>query len=519
MAIEQHSVLNRILWMQAAFPIGPGDVILQKTPVTFDVSVWELFWWSWTGAAVALPPPGAERDPSELVDLIERDGVTVLHFVPSMLAAFLSCLEDGRAEIGRLKRLRYVFASGEALDAALVERFNRLLYDAFGTQLHNLYGPTEATVDVTWQPCSPWTGDEVVPIGRPIANTTVYVLDSRGAPTPIGVAGEIHLGGPQVARGYVNRPELTKEKFIPDPFAAGGRLYRTGDLGRWRRDGTVEYLGRIDHQVKVRGQRIEPGEVEHALEEHPDVERAVVAPATVQGLTELHAYVRTRGEVTSAALRSHLRDRVTEAMLPARFFRMDTLPLTSSGKLDRKALTGAPLDRTEPARSAGLSEVEAEVQCHLEDHPAGCRPEARRRLFRRRRKLAAGDPPARAAERPLARGLQRGRPVRLRNHRGTGQENRIRPGPSVEAPACDPGEPLKASSAAVAASHPTALSSGDARQAGRTAGRDGSRSPLSAWPSAWPEATIWPASGATSPRAPTLCGLCRRRGRRTHGRC
>ena len=466
-AIEQHSVLNRILWMQSAFPIGPGDVILQKTPVTFDVSVWELFWWSWTGAAVALPPPGAERDPSELVDLIERHGVTVLHFVPSMLAAFLSCLEDGRAEIGRLKRLRYVFASGEALDAALVERFNRLLYEPFGTQLHNLYGPTEATVDVTWQPCSPWAGDEVIPIGRPIANTTVYVLDSRGTPTPIGVAGEIHLGGPQVARGYVNRPELTKEKFIPDPFAAGGRLYRTGDLGRWRRDGTVEYLGRIDHQVKVRGQRIEPGEVEHALEEHPDVERAVVAPATVQGLTELHAYVRTRGEVTSAALRSHLRDRVTEAMLPARFFRMDTLPLTSSGKLDRKALTGVPLDRTESARSAGMSGVEAEVQSIWKTLLPDTDP-------------GPGDGFFDAGGNSLLL-------IRLHerlNARWPGvfsvadlfacatiaeQAKKIASAPALRSklPPATQGMPLKASLAAVAALHPTALSSGDAGRRGQ----------------------------------------------------
>ena len=361
-AVEQHSVLNRILWMQAAFPIGPGDVILQKTPVTFDVSVWELFWWSWTGAALAVPPPGAERDPLALVDLIERERVTVLHFVPSMLTAFLTCLEDGRADARRLKRLRYVFASGEALDSTVVERFNRLLHRPFGTQLHNLYGPTEATVDVTWQPCSPWDGSEVVPIGRPISNTTLYVLDGNGIPAPIGVAGEIHIGGPQVARGYVNRPELTREKFIPDPFSAGGRLYRTGDLGRWRRDGTVEYLGRLDQQVKVRGQRIEPGEVEHALEAHAAVERAVVVPVIVQGLTELHGYVLASGEVTSAMLRAHLRDRVTEAMVPARFFRLNALPLTTSGKLDRKALGGVPLDRAEPTSTASLSEVEAEVK-------------------------------------------------------------------------------------------------------------------------------------------------------------
>jgi len=361
-AVEQHAVLNRILWMQGAFPIGPGDVILQKTPVTFDVSVWELFWWSWTGAAVALPPPGAERDPQALVDRIERDGVTVLHFVPSMLAAFLACLEDGRADVARLKRLRFVFASGEALDPTLAARFDRLLHRPFGTQLHNLYGPTEATVDVTWQPCSPWEGGGTVPIGKPIANTTIFVLDGDGVPAPVGVPGEIHIGGPQVARGYVNRPELTEAAFIPDPFSAGGRLYRTGDLGRWRRDGTLEYLGRIDHQVKVRGQRIEPGEIEHALESHPAVERAVVMPVTADGLTELHGHVLTRGAVTAADLRAHLRDRVTEAMIPARFLRLDTLPLTASGKLDRKALKGLPLDHREKPVMKSLSDVEGEIR-------------------------------------------------------------------------------------------------------------------------------------------------------------
>jgi amino acid adenylation domain-containing protein len=373
--IEHHSVLNRILWMQSEFAIGPGDVILQKTPVTFDVSVWELFWWAWTGAAVAMAPPGAERDPFTLVDLIERHHVTVMHFVPSMLAAFLSCIEDGRCDARRLRGLRYVFSSGEALDPALVERFERLLHTPFGTQLHNLYGPTEATVDVTWQPCSPWKGGDVVPIGRPIANTTVYVLDREGRPLPVGVAGEIHLGGPQVGRGYVNRPELTREKFIPDLFHAGGRLYRTGDLGRWRRDGSVEYLGRIDQQVKVRGQRIEPGEVEHALETHPAVERAAVVPATVAGLTELHGYVLLQGDVTATALRNYLRERVPEAMVPSRFFRLGALPLTSSGKLDRNALSGAPLEQRTTAPEAAPSSVEDEIRAIWKAVLPDCDPE------------------------------------------------------------------------------------------------------------------------------------------------
>ena len=343
-AIEHHAVLNRILWMQSQFPLGPGDVILQKTPVTFDVSVWELFWWSWTGAAVALPQPGAEKNPEEIVAAVERFGVTVLHFVPSMLAAFLGWLDGRPAEIGRLRRLKYVFASGEALDAALVDRFNRLLHAPHGTELHNLYGPTEATVDVTWQPCSPWIGGDVVPIGKPIANTQIYLLDPGGRPVPVGVAGEIHIGGPQVARGYVNRPELTAERFLPDPFRTGNRLYRTGDLGRWRPDGSVEYLGRIDQQVKVRGFRIECGEIEHALERHPVVERAVVVPERIGGLTELHAYIVAAQRPDAAVLSAHLSGLLPDYMTPARFFHLDRLPLTSSGKVDRKALSGRPLD-------------------------------------------------------------------------------------------------------------------------------------------------------------------------------
>lgn len=361
-AIEHHAVLNRILWMQSQFPIGPGDVVLQKTPVTFDVSVWELFWWSWTGAAVALPPPGTEKDPQEIVAAVERFGVTVMHFVPSMLAAFLGWLDGHPEAIERLGRLRYVFASGEALDSALVERFNRLLYAAHGTELHNLYGPTEATVDVTWQPCSPWSNGEVVPIGRPIANTSIYLLDADGRPVPVGVAGEIYIGGPQVARGYVNLAELTAERFLPDPFRPGGRVYRTGDLGRWRHDGSVEYLGRIDQQVKVRGFRIECGEIEHALERHPAVERAVVVAERVGDLKELHAYVVAAQRPDVASLRAHLSGSLPDYMIPARFFHLETLPLTTSGKVDRKALHGKPLDvASDVAATSPIEEAVAAI--------------------------------------------------------------------------------------------------------------------------------------------------------------
>ncbi|MET4735318.1 amino acid adenylation domain-containing protein [Thalassospira sp. MBR-102] len=341
--IAHRGVLNRILWMQDAFPIGPEDVILQKTPITFDVSVWELFWWSWKGARVVLPDPGVERDPQQLAQAIRDHGVTTMHFVPSMLASFLFSVEHGLVDIEHLGSLKRVFASGEALDPALVKRFNDLLFDRFGTELHNLYGPTEATVDVTWHACSPLENPDIVPIGKPIANTTIRILDDRLGDMPIGIAGEIVLGGPQIARGYRNRPELTAEKFPDDPRNPGHKLYRTGDLGRFLADGSVEYLGRIDHQVKIRGFRIECGEVETTIESHDLVERALVKAVRVGELDELHAFVLGDGDLTIGVLRDHLRTRLPEYMIPARFFALDHLPLTSSGKVDRKTLSGTPM--------------------------------------------------------------------------------------------------------------------------------------------------------------------------------
>jgi len=354
--IEHHAVLNRILWMQRTFPIGTGDVILQKTPVTFDVSIWELFWWSWTGAAVAMLRPGAEKDPEVLAAAIKKHGVTVIHFVPSMLAAFLDTLESCRIEFSSIASLRLVFSSGEALDRSLAERFNRLVYDRSGAELHNLYGPTEATVDVSWQCASPWRGESAVSIGRPIANTSLYILDGRHHPLPVGIPGEIAIGGVQVARGYLNRPELTAERFIADPFTPEGRLYLTGDRGRWQPDGSIAYLGRSDWQVKIRGQRIEPGEIEHALETHTDIVRAVVVPVSNQGLDELHAWILCDGSVEQGEVRRFLREQLPESMIPARFIPLRELPYTLSGKLDRKQLmqhSQALLSKSAKPSSAG----------------------------------------------------------------------------------------------------------------------------------------------------------------------
>ncbi|WP_055546111.1 non-ribosomal peptide synthetase [Streptomyces kanamyceticus] len=265
-------IVNRLLWMQDRYLLDGTDRVLQKTPFSFDVSVWEFFWPLMTGATLVVAGPDDHKDPARLAELIHGERVTTAHFVPSMLQVFLA--QDGLA--AHCADLRRVVCSGEALPFALQERFFARLPQ---TELHNLYGPTEAAVDVTAWQCVP--GDErgIVPIGRPIANTRVLVLDERLNPVPVGVVGELHIGGVQVARGYHNQPELTEERFVADPFGVPGeRLYKTGDLARLLPDGAIEYRGRVDFQVKVRGIRIEPGEVEAALTQHPDVlEAAVVA--------------------------------------------------------------------------------------------------------------------------------------------------------------------------------------------------------------------------------------------------
>jgi len=259
--LSHEAVCNRLLWMQEAYVLDAADRVLQKTPYSFDVSVWEFFWPLMTGATLVVAEPGGHKDPAYLAGLIERERITTCHFVPSMLSAFLQPLQ-----LGRCTSLRQVFASGEALPYALTEAFRAVL----GVKLYNLYGPTEAAVDVSYWECRP-RADRRVPIGRPIANVDLRVLDARGQMVPIGVPGELHIGGVCLARGYLNQEGLTAQKFIPDLFgtAPAARLYKTGDLSRWLPDGTLDYLGRIDHQVKLRGFRIELGEIETVLARHP----------------------------------------------------------------------------------------------------------------------------------------------------------------------------------------------------------------------------------------------------------
>jgi amino acid adenylation domain-containing protein len=330
-----HAIRNRLLWGQATFDLKPEDRVLQKTPFSFDVSVWELFWPLIVGARLVIARPGGHQDPGYLADLIEREGITTIHFVPSMLRAFLET-----PGLERCRTIRRAVCSGEALPPDLA----RLYFERMPGELHNLYGPTEAAVEVTWWPCRPADRLSNVPIGRPIANTQIWLLDRHGWPVPAGVPGELLIAGVQPARGYHRRPELTAEKFVPDaqspvPGAWGARCYRSGDLARWRPDGAIEYLGRIDHQVKIRGFRIELGEIESALADQPGVRESVVV-ALPRGLV---AYVvstedRPDREAWFDELRTGLKERLPDYMVPPVFVLLEALPLNPNGKVDRKAL-------------------------------------------------------------------------------------------------------------------------------------------------------------------------------------
>src|SRR5437667_4441056 len=326
-------VVNQLLWMQSAYRLYGTDRVLQKTPYSFDVSAWEFFWPLMTGACLVLARPEGHQHPDYLVKVIREQKITTMHFVPSMLRIFLE--SEG---VEGCTSLRGVFCSGEALPFELQERF----FQRLGAELHNLYGPTEAAVHVTSWQCSPNRGLSIVPIGRPIWNTQIYILDKYLQPVPIGIPGELHIGGVGLARGYLKRPQMTAEKFISDPFSgrAGARLYKTGDLARFLPDGNIEYLGRMDHQVKIRGFRIELGEIEAVLCQHPAVREAVViAREDVPGEKRLVAYLVTRPPKPEAkALRELLKKKLPEYMVPAAFVFLEQLPRTPSGKADRKAL-------------------------------------------------------------------------------------------------------------------------------------------------------------------------------------
>lgn len=337
--IEHRSVVNRLHWMQSAYPLGANDVLLQKTPYCFDVSVWELFWWACEGASVSMLRPRGERLPQVLLETIRRDRVTVAHFVPSMLNVFLDYV-DGRPEkvTGSLATLQRVFASGEALSPVHVRKFNEAVGRLTGCRLTNLYGPTEATVDATYFDCPNEDAIDAVPIGRPIQNMKAYLLRDGQLVAP-GETGELCLAGVGLARGYLNNPELTREKFIATPLLPGERLYRTGDVARWRPDGNLEYLGREDTQVKIRGLRIELGEIENTIRRFPGISDCVVTTRQyADSIVVIAAYFVAKESVSIDALKRHLQQQLAEYMVPTHFEAIAEIPLTASGKADRKAL-------------------------------------------------------------------------------------------------------------------------------------------------------------------------------------
>ncbi|WP_410901581.1 amino acid adenylation domain-containing protein [Pseudomonas putida] len=330
---NRHKALtNRLCWMQQAYGLDATDAVLQKTPFSFDVSVWEFFWPLMVGARLVVAAPGDHREPSRLVRLIEQQGITTLHFVPSMLQVFLQ--DEG---VSRCTSLTRIVCSGEALQVDAQQQVFAKLPNA---GLYNLYGPTEAAIDVTHWTCRD-EGLDSVPIGQPIANLSTYVLADDLSPLPAGLVGELYLGGEGLARGYHRRPGLTAERFVASPFATGQRLYRTGDLARQRADGVIEYMGRIDHQVKIRGLRIELGEIEARLLEQPEVREAAVLAVGTGADMQLAAYVvahQADSAQLGEQLKARLRTLLPDYMVPAHLVQLASLPLSPNGKLDRKAL-------------------------------------------------------------------------------------------------------------------------------------------------------------------------------------
>ncbi|VTN45271.1 Enterobactin synthase component F [Raoultella ornithinolytica] len=372
--VGQTAIVNRLLWMQNHYPLTAGDVVAQKTPCSFDVSVWE-FWWPFiTGAQLVMAEPEAHRDPQAMQQFFARYGVTTTHFVPSMLAAFVASLDA--ENVTTCRTLKRVFCSGEALPTDLCREWEALT----GAPLHNLYGPTEAAVDVSWYPAcgtelAAVTGNSV-PIGWPVWNTGLRILDATLRPVPPGVAGDLYLTGIQLAQGYLGRPDLTASRFIADPFAAGERMYRTGDVARWLDNGAVEYLGRSDDQLKIRGQRIELGEIDRVMSALPDISLAVTnacvfnqAAATGGDARQLVGYLVSESglPLDTTALKTRLAEQLPPHMVPVVLIQLAELPLSANGKLDRKALPLPTLGSERSGRTpeAGMETTVAEAFSRL----------------------------------------------------------------------------------------------------------------------------------------------------------
>jgi amino acid adenylation domain-containing protein len=331
--LPHRAICNHMLWMQADFPLTETDKVLQKTPFSFDASVWEFYAPLLVGAQLVIARPGGHQDSDYLIQVIVEQQITTLQIVPTLLQMLLE------SDIENCKSLKNVFCGGEALTAELQERF----FTHLNASLHNLYGPTETCIDATFWTCKRGMNKQIVPIGRPIANTQIYILDTQVQLVPTGVIGELHIGGAGLARGYLNRPELTAERFIPNHFSneMGARMYKTRDLARFLPDGTIEYLSRIDRQIKIRGFRIELGEIEASLIEHPLVHSvAVIAREDIPGNKHLVAYVVLNQEqvLTHSTLRHFLKEKLPEYMVPNAFVMLESLPLSPNGKVDHRAL-------------------------------------------------------------------------------------------------------------------------------------------------------------------------------------
>ncbi|HEU4733061.1 MAG TPA: amino acid adenylation domain-containing protein [Kofleriaceae bacterium] len=362
--LEHRGVVNRLAWTETAFHLTSRDVCLQKTPFGFDISVWELLWPLQAGARLVIARPGGHRDPSYLSRLIAEQGVTIAHFVASMLRVFIDC-----ADLSLASGLKHIVSGGEALPP---DTHRDAVARLPGTRIWNLYGPTEATIEVTYWHAEPGREYDIVPIGKPMSNTRCYIVNPWRKLLPVGMAGELYLAGVCVARGYLGRPDLTDEKFADDPFASrpGERMYATGDLARYLPDGTIEYLGRMDAQVKIRGFRIELGEIETVLREHPAVREAVVIARGEAASKQLVAYVvpepgamagaAAGASIDVPALREHLAHQLPDYMVPSVIVELDAMPLNANGKLDRKALP-APEDHASHGRTYEPPEGEIEV--------------------------------------------------------------------------------------------------------------------------------------------------------------
>jgi amino acid adenylation domain-containing protein len=331
--VEHRGVVNRLEWLWKQYRFTDKDVMLQKTAFTFDVSVGEIFMPLCFGARVVLCPSDDARWPQRITNLVYDQQVTCLHFVPGMMNAFIAFLFETENVAEQLKSVRLVLASGEALSPETVNNW----YKRMRVPILNMYGPTEASIEVATYEAG--VNDSIIPIGRPISNTQLYITGSRNELVPVGVIGEINIAGVGLARGYINKPELTEQKFVANPFEPGQRMYRTGDQGRWLPDGNIEFIGRKDDQVKIRGYRIETGEIENALLAHQEIAAAaVVAKANAQAEKELVAYVVADADISPALLRAHLSKTLPSYMVPSQFVQLPSMPLTASGKTDRKQL-------------------------------------------------------------------------------------------------------------------------------------------------------------------------------------